>query len=119
MVIALFAAALAALAPQPREFSGVWLNRFEGSSFHEGARDLKAARDDRQSIWLSMTDEAAAAPGFHPLPNHAYRLRFTGRAARDMKARPPFGYGHMGMSAGLVVVDQVAEAVDLGPIGGR
>lgn len=103
----------------PREISGIWIDEFEGSSFHEGVHDLKEARERRHSVWLDMDEDSVVPPAFHATDyGHAYRLTFIGRTARDMHRSPLEGYGHLGVSPGLVRVDRLLQWEDLGPIYG-
>lgn len=106
----------------PRQITGVWIDQFEGSSFHENVGDLDGVRGRAHTTWLTI-DKASVLPGdFKPArkrPPHAYRLTFVGRTARDMNRKPLEGYGHFGMSPGLVLVDRLLSAEDLGPIPDR
>lgn len=98
-----------------RRISGIWIDQFEGSAFYEGAQDLAALGARKDRIWLSFDDGSIIPFGFKRVGSgNAYRLTFVGRNARDMKRKPIEGYGHFGMSAGLVLVDRLVEWVDLG-----
>jgi len=100
---------------EPRTYQGIWINEFEGSRYFDGARDLAevAKMDDR--VWFSF-DEKTQWPGEarHEL-YRAYKVIFDGRQARDMKRPPLEGYGHFGMSPGLVLADRVVSIEDIGP----
>lgn len=101
----------------PREISGIWINEFEGSSFHEGVDDLSEAREQTHSVWLDMNEDTVMPPAFHATDyGHAYRLTFVGRAARDMLRSPSHGYCHLGVSPGLVRVDRLLHWEDLGSV---
>jgi len=104
-----------------RTIEGIWVNAFEGSSFHEGARTLDDVRGRPHTTWLTFDDASVKPPGLKPLqhPPHAHRLTFVGRTAKDMHRKPLEGYGHFGMSPGVALVDRVTEWRDLGPIEAR
>lgn len=106
----------------PRQITGVWIDQFEGSSFHEGVADLDGVRGRAHTTWLTI-DDASVLPGdfkrVRRHPPHAYRLTFIGQTARDMNRPPLEGYGHFGVSPGLVIVDRLLSAKDLGPIPDR
>ena len=121
------AAALAAASPaaaaepcfQPtREFSGIWINEFEGSRFIENGRSLADVPGwhEGEQVWLDMEHSRWADNNWRRYPGHVYRVRFRGRAACDMHRETAMmgGYGHLGMSNGLVVVDYLYELDDLG-----
>ena len=101
-----------------RTFEGVWTKIFEGSAFFEGARGLGDMTQRHDSIWLSTDAQTEIPPGLAAARyGHAYRVRFVGKPAKDMHRKPCIdGYGHMGCSAGLVLVDRFIELVDLGPL---
>ena len=95
-----------------RRFRGVWVNDFEASSFVEGARTLAEALHSFKRIWLT-TDEATTFPGkLRPHRREVYQIEFEGRATRIKK--PGEGFGHLGMSSGLVVADRVLSIRDVG-----
>lgn len=107
----------------PREFSGIWVNHFEGSEFIEGGTSLAdVPRGARERVWLDMENSKWASDDWRREYGHVYRVRFSGRAALDMHRKPGFapnrteppGYGHFGMSNGLVMVDALLEFEDLG-----
>ncbi len=99
----------------PRVIEGVWINDFEGSRFFEGVHTLREATPRGDSVWLTIDGKSETPAGLKRPDRHAYYVRFIGMAAHDMHRRECFdGYGHMGCSAGLVLVDHVIEAVDLG-----
>ncbi len=101
----------------PRVIQGVWINNFEGSGFMEGAHSLNDANRSTDSVWLTIDEKSETPPELPRAPNYrAYRIRFVGRTAHDMHRQPcRDGYGHLGCWAGLVLVDHVITAVDLGP----
>jgi len=106
----------------PRMLEGVWINQAGASDFVEGARDMPAATARRRQVWLTIDDQSRATRRLRQPDGHAYRVRFIGWTAHEMH-RKPFedGYGHRKGSAGLVLVDRMIEAVDLGraPRSGR
>jgi hypothetical protein len=98
-----------------REIAGIWVDQFEGSRFYEGARDLDEVRKREDKVWLEI-DEASVVPAEFKRPgySHAYHVTFTGRTARDMNRKPMHGYGHLGVSSGLALVDRFTSWKDLG-----
>ncbi|AHE56318.1 hypothetical protein [Sphingomonas sanxanigenens] len=103
----------------PREIAGVWVNQFEGSSFHEGATSLADLEGRPHRVWLSMDKDSVLPVDFKPQRSHVYRLRFVGRTATDMNRKPLEGYGHFGVSPGMVLVDRLVGWEDLGPAAAR
>ena len=102
---------------QPREFQGIWVNQFEGIRFVENARTLAdiPTGDGIERVWFTIDEQTRMPAGWRSAPlGRAYRVRFRGRAAQDMHRKPLDGYGHFGMSAGLVLVDELFEIEDLG-----
>jgi hypothetical protein len=104
-----------ALAP-PAEITGVWLNEFEGSVFHENAVNLTEVKAGKSEVWFSMDSQTQLPADFRRQYGHAYRMTLIGRKAVDMHREPLDGYGHMGMSPGLIVADRILRMEDLGPI---
>ncbi|WP_448664856.1 hypothetical protein ACG3SL_09340 [Sphingomonas sp. CJ20] len=105
-----------AFSPQ-REFSGLWISAFEGSEYFDGARsaaDLPAP-EHGGGVWFE-TDATSKLPAhWAPKDSQVYRVRFLGREAADGKRPPGLGYGHFGMFAGMVLVDELRSIEDLGP----
>lgn len=104
-----------------REFGGLWVNEFEGSAWIDGPASIAALPADwrEQRVWFS-TDAQTRWPGeISRRYGHVYRVRFIGRATRDMNRKPLEGYGHLGVSRGLVLADEILEFTDLGPLPGR
>lgn len=105
---------------EPREFSGVWLYEFEGSTFVEGATEVPKERPaSNQSAWLNYHPDPN--PDRHPdFPNvrfsryddydeardcylvHPFLVTFVGRRATDQ-----YGSGHMGLWGSEVKVDRM------------
>lgn len=102
------------LAPAT-EMEGVWVNDFEGSAFYEGARSIADVKGRESTVWFTIDQETVLPPGFTRHYGLAYRVKMVGRKARDMNREPLGGYGHMGMSRGLVVVDRIVRVDLLGP----
>ena len=102
----------------PRIFEGLWIDAFEGSSFIAGARSLADRPATGESVWLTIDAESRVPARFRRAryPAQVYRVRFRGRGARDMHRRPLEGYGHLGMSAGVVLVDEMLAMESLGPV---
>jgi hypothetical protein len=101
----------------PRRFRGIWLASMEGFDFVEGTTTIAQAKARSRKVWLTIDQQSLVTPDLRrPHIGHAYRVSFIGRAAIDMHRKPPDGYGHMGMSSGLVLVDRMLVAKDLGPI---
>jgi hypothetical protein len=104
----------------PRTISGIWINEFEGSSFHENIKRLREVRlgiePNNVHVWLAIDNETLMSSelmqrGF----GRAYRIKFIGRNATDMRRKSGDGYGHLGGSSGLVLVDQLIDWEDIGP----
>ncbi len=102
---------------EPETLHGIWINQFEGSVFHEGVYDVAKALAVRSTVWLSMDDQTVKPVGFVPARGHAYQFTVIARKAKDMNRPALEGYGHFGMSAGLVLVDEVVAWKDLGKVG--
>ncbi|MGK6355469.1 hypothetical protein ACMGDH_09585 [Sphingomonas sp. DT-207] len=100
----------------PREFTGIWIDEFEGSRFVEGVRDTSALPgfDQGKRVWLEIDDESRMPKAWRREPSQQlYRVRFLGRASRDQDRPEAMGYGHLGMSHGLVLVDEMHEMTPL------
>jgi hypothetical protein len=111
---------------EPREIRGIWHHIFEGSRFFEDATYPVTVPDESAAIWLDVRNPI----GPDRLRNrrlqlgHAYEVRFIGRATPVLPRGRGFdrygglalGYGHLGQSDGLVVVDEFLTITDLGPI---
>lgn len=103
---------------QPRVYSGIWLYRFEGSTFLEGAttRPLDEV-DPKKAAWLDY-DPKAVAPGVNYddynemdgcYPTYAFAVRFVGR-----RTVSSFGSGHGGLWGSDIKVDRLLMAKPLG-----
>jgi hypothetical protein len=104
----------------PRTISGIWINEFEASSFHENIKRLSDIRLDIESsdekVWLTIDDKTLISPelkrrGF----GRAYRIKFIGRNVSDMHRKPGDGYGHGSLYSGLMLVERVIDWEDIGP----
>ena len=98
----------------PRTISGIWINEFEGSSFHEDMKSLSKVQSSKYDVWLSIDNDTAMSPelerrGF----GRAYKITFIGRNARDMPGKPTGGYGHGSLYKGLIIVDRVIDWEDI------
>lgn len=104
-----------------REITGVWIFRFEGSVFIEGAATREAAMEAKPSTWLTIDRQTVFPKGFtgNPIEARAYRVTFVGRFAKDRNRKPLEGYGHFGMYPGLVLMDRMTAWEDLGRTDGR
>ena len=102
-----------------RQFSGVWLHEFEGSTFVEGATEIPAARPDYdETDWLEWTEWP-----------HLERLMDKRLGDEDCYTVQPFfvvflgrrthhpfrGVGHLGLSRTKVTVQTPISAKRLGP----
>ena len=97
---------------EPREFQGIWLYEFEGSSFIEHAKVVPKVRPPyRSTAWLvynpSKLGPATMAEQYDKklecYPIHAFFIRFIGR-------RNPYGAGHMGGFNSEIWVDWMLDA---------
>jgi hypothetical protein len=102
----------------PREFTGIWLYEFEGSTFLENAREIPAKRPPyRDTAWLdydpSKIEPAADYNGSDKdrncYPIHAFKIRFIGQ-------RNPNGGGHLGLWNSEIVVEHMLSAEPLGAL---
>lgn len=102
----------------PREYDGIWLYEFEGSTFLEHAKVVPKKRPPWHSApWLDY-DPVKIDPkpeynrddsGQGCFPIHAFAIRFIGR-------RDPNGGGHLGSWNSNIIVDRVLSAKPLGPL---
>jgi hypothetical protein len=108
----------------PRQFSGVWLYAFEGSTFIEGATEVPRERPPYQGTsWLEYHPDQRR-PGQHVEMSrfddydekkecylvHPFLVIFEGRRITD-----PHGSGHMGLWASEVTVDRMISFKPLSP----
>lgn len=102
-----------------RQFSGVWLYEFEGSTFVEGATEIPAERPAYdETAWLTWVDQprleelAEWGPEIEDChPVQPILVTFVGQ-----KTNNPFGgAGHMGLWRSEVKVHRTISAERLGP----
>ncbi|WP_174291365.1 hypothetical protein [Sphingomonas bacterium] len=100
-----------------RTYQGLWVNAFEGRRFIDGGHGRWDVSRHHSDVWFS-TDDQTRHEETSPCPRqHVCKITFDGREAVDMQRSGAFeGYGHMGMSAGLVLADRIASIKDLGLI---
>lgn len=81
-----------------RQFSGIYVDDFEGRRFFEGARTL-AEIDLRvgPKVWFSpdIVDQGARFGIDRRYQGHAYRMAFRGTKRGRTARKPACGYGHM------------------------
>lgn len=101
-----------------RQFSGVWLYEFEGSSFVEGATAVPAERPDyRQTDWLEWTEwpQLERLMEYRLGDGDCYTVQpflvtFEGRKTHH----PVRGAGHLGLWRSKVTVQRPISAQRLG-----
>lgn len=117
--LALTSCAGGGFAGPAREFSGVWLYEFEGSSFVEGATAVPATRPDyKKTDWLDVRDQLRIETLIDERFSEGdcnkvqpVRLTFIGRRT----SHPVGGAGHMGLWDSKVTIDRTISAERLGP----
>ena len=117
--LALWSCSNGSFFDRSRQYSGVWLYEFEGSTFVEGATGVPARRPAyEESDWLEWTDW----PGLEDLMEkrlqsadcytvQPFYVTFVGRRIR----RPIGGAGHLGLWRSEIVVQRPISAKRLGP----
>lgn len=119
LALALSSCSDGGFATPSRQFSGVWLNEFEGSSFVEGATRTPAERPSyKDTDWFdwhdqplleAVMDDGRSDPNCHLV--HPIRVTFVGH-----RTHYPFGgAGHMGLWPSKVTVHRTISAERLGP----
>lgn len=102
-----------------RQFSGVYLHEFEGSTFVEGASGIPGERPDyRRTDSLEWIDQPRLEELLEESPGNGecytvqpILITFVGR-----RTRYPFGgAGHMGLHPSKVTVHRMISAERLGP----
>lgn len=104
-----------------RQFSGVWLYEFEGSTFVEGATRIPSEPPAyKEADWLEyrydllqagqITDARAYAETRDCSPVQPFLVTFVGH-----RTHRPFGAGHMGLWRSEVTVDRMISVRRLGP----
>ena len=121
--LALFACSTLAEKSASREFSGVWLYEFEGSTFVEGATAIPKNRPPyKKSAWLDYHPDQQRPGQFIEMSDrdrydqergcyltHPFLVTFSGRRRTE-----PDGSGHMGLWASEVTVDRMISSKPLG-----
>jgi hypothetical protein len=102
-----------------REFTGVWLYEFEGSSFVEGSTHTPAERPDYgDTAWLEWTEwpeldrlieDRLEDEGCYTV--QPFRVAFIGRKTHH----PIGGAGHLGLWPSMVTVEKPISVERLGP----
>ncbi len=100
-----------------REFSGVWLYEFEGSTFVEGATTTPTQRPPyTKTDWLDHPAEQEVIKGWRVderldcYPVQAFLVTFIG-----YRTRRPFGSGHLGLWRSEITVQKAISLERLGP----
>ena len=118
VVFALASCADGGFSTGPRQFSGVWLYEFEGSTFVEGATEIPTERPDyKETDWLAGTEWTHLESLFEKHPEgedchvvQPFLLTFEGRKVTRLG-----GAGHMGLSRSEVTVHRLTSVKRLGP----
>ena len=118
LALALTSCADGGFVTPEREFTGVWLYEFEGSSFVEGATEIPAKRPPYEKTdWLEWTDQPRIEAlleerlsGEDCYTVQPIRLTFIGH-----RTHRPFGAGHMGLWRSTMTVERTISAERLGP----
>lgn len=119
--LALSACADVGLDSPRRQFSGVWLYEFEGSSFVEGATGIPNRRPDyRETDWLEVPfgdpeiRRVVEGPGFDEA-GECYTVQPVLITFIGHRTQRPFGAGHMGLWRSEVTVHETLSIRRLGP----
>ena len=99
-----------------RTYSGLYVNAFEGQQFIVNGRSRNDVARDRSNVWFSTDEQTAHNEATRCPRRHVCQIVFEGREAVDMNRPVLEGYGHMGVSAGVVLADRILSTVDLGTI---
>lgn len=102
---------------RPREFSGVWLYEFEGSTFVEGATKAPTERPPyKQTDWLDHPAEQDIRTGdpadenLNCYPVRPFLVTFIGHRTRHL-----LGSGHLGLWRSEITVQKPISIKPLGP----
>lgn len=95
---------------------GIWVNNFEGSSFFEGAEEINDVDLNKRERWMHIDSQTIVSSVFLKEWRHAYRIKMIGCDATTKLRAASSGYGHFGLYSGLVVVNEILEWEDLGPV---
>lgn len=104
-----------------RQFSGVWLYAFEGSTFVEGATGIPTARPSyTETDWLQypvdqprlgdLRGDSAYDSDLGCYPVQPFLIKFVGQ-----RSTGPSGAGHMGLWRSEVTVHRTISVTRLGP----
>lgn len=102
-------------------YEGVWLSEFEGSQFFENESRIREKYDDIYfDTWLSVP---VGDPTFPPKSSFIkYRSNYGTSSANFILVKfvgrrnifpGPFGFGHLGTSRNIIVVEKVISAKPL------
>lgn len=102
-----------------REFSGVWIYEFEGSTFVEGATEIPTIRPPYEDAdWLEWSDQLLLENLLDDRPGDGdchlaqpFRVTFVGHRIHH----PLGGAGHLGLWRSQVTVRRTLSAERLGP----
>ncbi len=99
---------------EPVLMRGIWHNEFEGSRFFANVQSVDGLPVEPK-VWL-QTHELLSGPQAPLQDGKFYRVEFVGRQPllSWSKLMSP-GYGHLGMSNGLVVVDHFTAISQIDP----
>ena len=109
---------------EPRQYSGVWLYAFEGSTFVEGASEVPKQRPSYEATaWLEYHPDQKYSGQFVELskfddydegkecyPIHPFLVTFIGR-----RTTGPGGSGHFGLWGAEFTVQNMISSRPLGP----
>jgi hypothetical protein len=101
-----------------REWSGVWVNHFEGSQFFEGATSAAKLPWLERPVWFedrAYIANAALDPADRGYAK-AYRIRFIGRRTIDAPVGQRCGFGHFGMSQADIYPTRILSIERLGDL---
>lgn len=108
---------------EPRQYSGVWLYAFEGSTFVEGAKEIpKQPPSFETTAWLAYHPDQKLPGQFveqskydnydlekECYPVHPFLVTFVGRRTTD-----PHGSGHFGLWGSEFIVENMISSKPLG-----
>ena len=100
---------------EEREFEGVWVNEFEGSSFYEGVEHAEMVDLEDRQLWLRIDSQTALPPDF-PQTGQMYRITMRACSASKRLRSRGRGYGHFGLWQGMVVAEEIVEWELIGPV---
>lgn len=104
----------------PRVMEGTWLVDVESSTFYDRSPARSGAKADSTTSWFNPNEPLR--PFVNPARNvdanqgRLYRVRFIGRRSAPRDPRIFQGFGHMGGSRSLVLLDEMLSIEDMGPL---